>query len=499
MAETTPVHGDLVYFEAFYRDFFVLHHPLSLFHFTEATFIFPDFLAMTVIRSVVRNGLWAILVYEFLIVLSLALILGKLFRRVWGADASSSWTFALGFAVVLFLMATTPNYVYMALPPENHGAIQLLFLLWLYQLGDLSGGDDSRLVGWLCFDLVTSAGFAFSDLLALPSAVIPGVIMLGWLSLEGATSFRRTLVPVLSVSAVGVAGGMLAKATLIRLGILNAASAPLLGPGWGHRLWSAVMLVPSLAQLVGRNWILYLTVALGLLAYLWRMRTPRGLRVDAHPEAKRWLGLFSRFSAVVLVVKMTAVVATGRWADLYSMRYLQEVFYIPLVWLVLWAIPELRLSVSVSRLSLASVLALSLGILITLPHRFTLLRPQELTRCLDAHVDELPTPWGFADFWVARLVTFTSRERIQVNQVKLNTSVYNWESSPLWYREDLYGRRIDRTTFFIPSRPGEREAALAHWGRPTNSFECPSRWGDLDVMLYPNGIEAAPEDRSRPN
>jgi len=183
MAETTAVHGDLVYFEAFYRDFFVLHHPISLFHFTEATFIFPDFLAMTVIRSAVRNGLWAILVYELLFVLSLALILGKLFR----------------------------------------------------------------------------------------------------------------------------------------------------------------------------------------------------------------------------------------------------------------------------------------------------------------------------DFWVARLVTFTSRERIQVNQVKLNTSLYNWESSPLWYREDLYGRRIDRTTFFIPSRPDEREAALAHWGRPTGSFECPSRWGDLDVMLYPNGIDAAPEDRSRPN
>lgn len=492
MAQTAPVTGDAVNVEMFYREVIVLHQPLSSFQFSQATFAFPDILAMAAIRTVVPSAAWGLLVYEVLFLGTLAALLFGIYGKIWGGE-DAPWTFALGFSVMVLLLCTTPHYVYVALVPGIHGAIELLFLYWVWRLTDFERGDGGGSLWWLALDVVMSCGYAASDMLAVPTVLVPGLLALAWLGWKR-RELRKRAGLLIVVNAAAIAAGMAVSATLFRAGIVNARPLRMFAAPWWAELHTAERVAATIARSIGMNVAFAVVIAALAVAVLLRYRRSEAKsRLDG---AVHWLRGFLAFSALVLLTNVASILLTARWKDLYSMRYLQDVYYVPLVWLVLWGVPALGLTRRALRASIATVVVAALVVLALLPHRFQQMLPQDLVACLDRHSNELPTPWGFSDYWASRRITFTSRKRIVVDQLTETGAPYIWENSPYAYEQDVFGRTIGRVTFFVATSDKEREAALARWGAPSRTLTCPGPGVAGDVMIYPRGIEPSGSGKS---
>lgn len=491
MAETTPVHGDMLNFEMFYREVVVLHHTLATFQFSQATFAFPDFVAMAAIRLVVPSGLWALLIYEVLYLGALAALLWRIYGIVWG-EAASHETFALGFALMTLALCSTPDFRSLVLVPGIHGTIQLLFLLWVWQLTALAQTGGGQVGRWAVLGFLTAAGFAASDLLVLPSVIVPGFVALLWLA-----SRRRLAVGaacgIIAANATGVVVGIGATQALVHAGILQMRPLRVLGLSWSARSWVLQRVMGTMADRIIDEWfaaVLVLAIAASVL--LLRRRSPG--KVEARPEVHAWVKEFWAFGLLVLAVKIGAIVFTARWKDLYSMRYLQEVEYLPLVWLVIWGVPALGLRCREARRAGQALIAAAVVVLALMPHRFPHLVPQAFVQCMDAHAGELPSPWGFADFWLSREVTFYSRRSLVVNPVTDKGTPYVWEDSPAAFSEDVWGRRIERTSYVIVPDDHGRVRVEALWGTATRSFVCPLPPDSVQILVYPDGITARAAD-----
>jgi hypothetical protein len=478
-------------FEMFYREVVVLHHPLATFQFSQATFAFPDFVAMTAIRLLVPSALWALLVYEVLYLAALAALLWRIYRLVWG-EAASPDTFVLAFVVMTLALCSTPDFPGVALVPGIHGSIQLLFLLWLWQLTALTQTAGLRVKSWVVMGFATAAGFTASDLLVLPSVIVPGFAALLWLAsrrrLPVATAFG-----IIVANAAGVVVGIAAKQALVGAGTLQMRPLRVLGLSWRTRFWVLQRVLGTVADRIIDEWFAAAVIlAIAASVLLLRRRLPA--KLEDRPEAHAWMKQFSAFALLVFVVKIGAIAFTGRWKNLYSMRYLQEVEYLPLVWLVIWGVPALGLRCRGARRAGRALIVAVAVVLALMPHRFPYLEPQAFVQCMDAHADELPSPWGFSDFWVSREVTFYSRRGLVVNPVTDKGIPYVWENSPAAFAEDVWGRQIENVSYFVTLGDADRTRVEALWGAATRSFGCPLPPESAEVLVYPDGISAKVAD-----
>ena len=486
IAKVGHLHGDLLYFESIYHDALLPAHAFKDFQFTETIFAFPDFLLFCLVRPLCPTPAWAVVGYHFTFSVGLSLLLWTLWRRVGRQDApepKSTLQFFAALATFYFLTDSTAYFYGLVSSPEHHGAIALSELMCVWQLVDLRQGRTEFLWRWLLVDFICAVGFGFSDLLALPAVFLPVIGLVAFWAWDR-TFARRAAGQVILIITLGLISGILIKYLAVALGGLTIDPSDTITLGWKEFVRSSQKFIGDLQTLAVQDWFFF-GMATALLVGLSRGRT-----------ATVWQRTFAGLAILSLSFKLGAILVNGRWDGIFAIRYLQELYLFPLIQITIFDLPR-WLNAARARLVLSVIALTSLGFLLWPPRTLGLTDKPETTLCLEAHAEELRSPYGLGDFWIAKLVTFSSTKGLVVNQVKRNFSRYYWMNSPVWYESDVHNQAITKYTYAVGFDAGSTAAARSIWGTPTSEFTCPFEGRTVRILVYPQGITPAPADRSR--
>lgn len=477
------MHGDLLYFEGLYREV-LAGRPLSQFQLPVAPFLFPDFLLFFNLRLLTSHITWGLMLYAFAFSGILFYVAFRIFKNIW-SEHRSDWHFLVAVFAYVVLADSTPYFVTAAFWPNHHGALQLFFLLGVWLLTEVKKLKSKQEFLLLWVSLLFSVGLGFSDFWAVPQVIAPLILALIYTSEK--RDFSRVLTQrSLIVLLCGTGIGVITSFTLTHLNFSRREKLNFFGANLKEFSEGLFALPEILLQILLQNWIVFSVLGVfAIYVQFYKRRAQPSIGSRAWQKNFLLLGLFSVVSSIAVLL------ALGRIGDINLQMYLQPLIYLPVLWIVLWGIPALTIS---SRQAALIFFLLLIPLILNVAAYevdATLTDYPEFVKCLDGKT--LPTPWGLSDFSTASLATFTSRNELHLNPVKENLSRHYRMNSPTWFVEDIYGRKIDRHTYFIPFNDESRAAAFSLWGNPASTFEClvdSSR--AITVMVYPDGIRPAP-------
>lgn len=473
------LHGDMLYFESFYNDVIIHGRNITQFFFTEVTFFFPDLLIFIMLRPFSADAAWAVMTYALVFGGLYFLLLATIFKRIWG-ERKSNWHLLLSLLGVVVLTQLTP-LSHMVYWPNQHGSIQLIFLFYVWQFMRIPHLPRQTVFLLIASDCLVSALLTFSDMLAVTVLLLPATLIfchLGFKSGDQNGVWRKFAL----ANALGIAAGYLFKVASIRYGIIIGVPFEISFSEIKNAVYAFPM---SLIMMLARSWVLF--SIFGIIFVISFYRRP----LIHAPKTN-----FSRFAWCSLILGALAMIFSGRLPS--TDRYIPQFYYLPILWIALYGIPRLPLSVRTAKM----LLGIGIIFLIVTVSRLDsgITSYPKITACLDEHFADLPTPWGLSGFYTAKLVTFTSSTRLHMNQVKKNLSFDPWMNSFAWLHEDIYGRLISKHTYFVSRDKVQTNRALEIWGQPKNSFTCRvENNDDLQVLIYPDGILPLPPDGTQPN
>jgi hypothetical protein len=469
------VSSDFLYLPALFEDMRYGWAGIQGWQLTPAPYFFPDMLCFGVARWVTGDAGSAMAWYAFGYRLA-TLGLWYLVARAVALPRAEAFSFAVStLLVVMVASVTAPAHtsLIVAVPTYHGGTLLIGTALVLLQLGGAVEKHGGR-VGWCCL--------VFAGTLSDPSVVWQFVApMLGarYFLVRRAIDERRA-----ALRQLGLTAGTLFAAVLARL-LINASGVVRIPTSidlpstdglirFGHGMVELARTAPGVVA------IFACSAAIGVWAHR-RAGSNAMPRPDADVRATRFL---LETTGLSIALSWLFAGLTGNLKDVWSFRYLWPTFFWAPHALVLAALQSGRLS----RKALAGApIAVTVLALAILSRRWTPVQPgaftipyDRRTEALDRLASEENLRFGYSNYWNAKLISFGSRVRLRVNQLRPDLTPHFWINNARWYLEP--GERR-----FIITEGLDRKAILTKLGPPSSIRDC----AGLEVFLYDRDIDSA--------
>jgi len=466
--------SDTVGFALMYEDLF--HHGFhwSGWHIANHP-EYPEMAWYFAVRALVGQVAEAQVLSALLQPILLAAALWLLCRAIGGACARGAAVIGpLGALLVVLLFNTGHAFVLIGFLWSMRRASTMILVV-ASLAGLLKGLTRPTAATWVALVTLVAVGAA-SDMIYLAAFVAPALgTVAGALLARGIRGTRLLLAATGLVvgAALGLAGFRLADP------MVNVARTVGFTPS--DTLASLRRLIVDLVR--GPEHVVYALIVLAWLALLaaivWRRGRPSRL---ADP-----LALGALFGLLMVLAQVGALVVTRKplLGGSY-LRYLSPVYAAAVVGLalVLWGAAVRLLGGSTLRASAIASIVAAVALVATwrtLPAGTRLATDYypPVVRCLDSLAQAHDLQYGIADYWLAKLVTATSRQGLRIYPVYENLVPFTQYANIEWFLGGVGARRHDHPgyTFAILGSPlrGQRgitRQTLARWGPPRAIETC---------------------------
>lgn len=481
LAEQGNFHGDLLYMESLYEHLLIRGLGLGTYTFTQTSFLFPDALVYFPIRMLTAgyDPRVAIMIYAGLMMLSFVGLVDLVLKHL-HSDSSRLQRLEVS---VSFLVLSSFSGVFFRFFfwPAHHGVLILFALLILVVYLNL---DLERKVSpWVIAALYTfSCLLSFSDLLMIPQVLLPFVFVFVYRWIHQRQRVSPAECYVVTSLVIGAAQGYLLVKLAASFEWFQFTHKPLT-ISFSNFIRCTYQFLNDVPLIVNQS----LCGALLIVALLFLLRALR-LNRDQSPTSNHLL--FAALSCGFLIF-LASVFSAGQWHNYFKVRYIQNLWMLPIVFVGVVCLKTNVFGMPLRRLLQLVVITFMLfnfsGVLEPESKRALVKHYNSVLSCIEGYSDRLPNRYGLSDFWMSRVVHFSSTQGLEVMQVIEGNKVYKWMNSTEWYKRNRRGVEIPHFSYVITINEKMKQDVEREFGAPAETLPCEGS-ETLHVLLYPEGL-----------